>query len=56
MFIGFEVLTAVTVKSTFLLALLADCFMLISCLGYASALKIEAVCFSETSVYFHRTT
>jgi hypothetical protein len=36
--------------------LLATCFMLVSCLAYSSTLKMEARCFSETSVDFQRTT
>jgi hypothetical protein len=55
MFIGFDVLTAVGINSVLLLALFADCFVLISCLAYASTLKMEAICFSETSVYFYWT-
>jgi hypothetical protein len=34
-------------------ALLAACFMLVSYVTYSSALKIEAICFYETSVDFH---
>jgi hypothetical protein len=30
--------------------------MLVSCLAYFSTQKIEAICSSETSVDFHRTT
>jgi hypothetical protein len=30
--------------------------MLVSCLAYSSAQKIEEICSSETSVDFHRTT
>jgi hypothetical protein len=37
-------------------ALLVTCFMLVSFLAYSSTLKIEAACFSETSVDFQRTT
>jgi hypothetical protein len=37
-------------------AMLASCFMLVSCLTYSSTLKIEAKCYSETSVGFQRTT
>jgi hypothetical protein len=36
--------------------LLVACFMLVYCLAYSSTLKMEAICSSETSVYFHRTT
>jgi hypothetical protein len=35
---------------------LAACFMLISCLTYSLALKLEATFFSETSVDFQWTT
>jgi hypothetical protein len=38
------------------LALLAACFMLVSCTAYSSTLKMEAICSSEMSVDFHRTT
>jgi hypothetical protein len=34
----------------------ATCFELVSCLAYTSTLKMEATCFSETSVAFQRTT
>jgi hypothetical protein len=37
-------------------AVSAICFMLVSFLAYSSTLKIEATCFSETSVDFQRTT
>jgi hypothetical protein len=30
--------------------------MLVSCLAYSSALKIEAICSSETSIDFHGTS
>jgi hypothetical protein len=39
-----------------LLALLAACFMIVSCLAYSSILKMEAICSSETLVDFHPTT
>jgi hypothetical protein len=32
----------------------AICYMLVSCLAYSSTLKIEATCYSETSVDFQR--
>jgi hypothetical protein len=32
------------------------CFMLVSGLAFTSTLKMEATCFSETSIDFHRTT
>jgi hypothetical protein len=35
---------------------LAVCFMLISCLAYSSALKMELTCSSETLVGYQRTT
>jgi hypothetical protein len=31
-------------------------FKMVSCLAYSSALKMDATCSSETSVYFQRTT
>jgi hypothetical protein len=34
---------------------LPPAFMLVSCVAYSSALKMEATCSSETSVNFHRT-
>jgi hypothetical protein len=37
-------------------ALRATCFTLVSWLGYSSTLKMEAPCFSETSIDFRRTT
>jgi hypothetical protein len=37
-------------------ALPATCCMLISCLTYSSTLKMEVICYSETSVDFWRTT
>jgi hypothetical protein len=75
--VGFEVLTAVVMKSTILLdttpcsslkvnrrfwgthrALLCSppAFTMVSCLAYCSALNMGAICSSETSVDFHRTT
>jgi hypothetical protein len=33
-------------------ALLATCFMLVSCLAYSSTLKMEVTCSSETPVDF----
>jgi hypothetical protein len=38
------------------LHLLATCFTLVSSLAYSLTLKMEATCFSETSVDFQRTT
>jgi hypothetical protein len=35
-------------------ALLATDFMLVSCLAYSSTLKMEEMCFLETSVDFQR--
>jgi hypothetical protein len=67
-FVRFDVLTAVVVKSSVFWdmtpcsllkgnrCLLAICFMLISCLVYSSALKMEATCSSEASTEFQRTT
>jgi hypothetical protein len=37
-------------------AQLGNWFVLISCMAYTSTLKMEATCFSETSVHFRRTT
>jgi hypothetical protein len=37
-------------------ALLANCFMLLSCLAYSSTLKMKAQCTSETLVDFQHTT
>jgi hypothetical protein len=37
-------------------ALLATCFMPVSFLSYSATLKMEAICSSETSVEFQRTT
>jgi hypothetical protein len=34
----------------------APTFTLVSCSAYSSTLKMEAICSSETSVYFQRTT
>jgi hypothetical protein len=36
------------------IALLATCFMLVSCLGYSSTLKVEETCSSGMSVIFNR--
>jgi hypothetical protein len=36
--------------------MLANCFVLVSCLPYSLTLKMEATCSSETSVDFQRTT
>jgi hypothetical protein len=36
--------------------LLDTCLMLVSCIAYSSTLKMEAMCSSETSGYFQRTT
>jgi hypothetical protein len=61
---GFEVLTAVVMKSFIFLDItpcrqlnlgLAPAFTLVSCSAYL-ALKMEAICLSETSVDFQRTT
>jgi hypothetical protein len=37
-------------------ALLAKCFMLISCLAYSSTMMMEATYYSDMSVHFQRTT
>jgi hypothetical protein len=37
-------------------ALLAVCFMLLSCLAYSLTLKMVAICSPETFVDFHQTT
>jgi hypothetical protein len=44
------------IKQQALVALLADCFMLVSCLAYSQTLNMEATCSSETSVDVHRIT
>jgi hypothetical protein len=36
-------------------SLLANCFMLVSCMAYFSTLKMETRCSSETSSDFHLT-
>jgi hypothetical protein len=36
-------------------ALLAACFMLVSCLAYSSTLKMEAICSSKMQDEFQRT-
>jgi hypothetical protein len=36
-------------------ALLANCFMLVSCLAYSLTLKMEATCFSEMLDAFEET-
>jgi hypothetical protein len=38
------------------LSLLPACFTLVSYLAYSSALKMEAMCSSEVSLDFHRST
>jgi hypothetical protein len=66
-FVGFAVLTAVVMKSTIFWDImpcsplkvnreLPPAFTLVSCLAYSSTLKVEAICSSETSVRFQRTT
>jgi hypothetical protein len=58
----FEVLTSVVMKCTIIWditpcsPLKAPAFTLVSCLAYSSTLKMEAICFSETSVDFQRNT
>jgi hypothetical protein len=67
-YVGFKVLTAVVMK-TFIFwditlcirlklrqSLRYVCFMLIPYLACSSTLKMEAICSSETSVFFNRTT
>jgi hypothetical protein len=61
--VRFEVLTAMVMKSTIFWdttpcsrALLPTAFRLVFCSAYSSALKMEAICSSETSVDFQRTT
>jgi hypothetical protein len=49
--IGFEVLTAVVPKNSIFWDI-----MLVSCLAYSSTLKIQAICSSEMSADFQRTT
>jgi hypothetical protein len=41
---------------SFVQALLATCFTLVSCLAYSSTLMMEATCFPETSTDFQRIT
>jgi hypothetical protein len=66
--VGFEVLTAVVMKSTIFLDIkpcrllkvtrrfgLPPAFTLVSC-SACSTLKMEATCYSKMSVYFKRTT
>jgi hypothetical protein len=38
-----------------LVALLTGCFLLVSCLAFSSAVRMEAVRFSETSLDFYQT-
>jgi hypothetical protein len=40
----------------FISALLATCFMSVSCLAYSSTLKMEGTYSYETSIRFQRTT
>jgi hypothetical protein len=59
-FVGFDVLTAVVMKSSILWNITPPClspaFTLVSCLAYSSTLKMEVTCSSETSVDFQLTT
>jgi hypothetical protein len=55
-YIGFMVLTAVVMKSTFFWLCLLSAFVLVSYSAYSSTLKMEAICSSETSVDFQRAT
>jgi hypothetical protein len=62
--VGFEVVTAVVIKSTIFwditpcspLKVNRRAFTLVSCSAYSSILTMEAICSSETSVDFQRTT
>jgi hypothetical protein len=47
--VGFDVLTPMVMNTT-------TCWMLVLCVAFSSALKMEAVCSLETSVNFYRTT
>jgi hypothetical protein len=44
----------VAVAVAVIAAAAATCFTLVSSLAYSSILKLEAICFSETSVNFSR--
>jgi hypothetical protein len=44
------------IKQRALVALLTDCFMLLSCLAYSGTMNMEATCSSKTSVDFHQIT
>jgi hypothetical protein len=60
--VGFEVLTAVVMRRSVLwdmapcTPLLANSFILVSCLVYSSTLKMEAIFSSKTEVDFQRST
>jgi hypothetical protein len=55
--VGFEVLTAVTMKTLSSGTPRAAWFLLATCLAYSSIPKMEAACSSETSVnFYYRTT
>jgi hypothetical protein len=59
--LGFEAATAVVMKTSIfwsitLCTLFATCIALVSCFAHSSAVKMEAICSSETSVDFQRTT
>jgi hypothetical protein len=59
--VGFEVLTAVVMKSSIFWDITAELYlppslMLVCCLAYSSTLKTEVTCSSETSVHFQRST
>jgi hypothetical protein len=43
-------------KTSSLFAQFVACFMLVSCLAYSSILKMEPICSTEKSVYFHNHT
>jgi hypothetical protein len=53
--VGFEVLTAVVMKSTVFWDI-TPAFMLVSCPSYSSTLKMEAICSSKKLVDFQQTT
>jgi hypothetical protein len=56
-YVGFEVLTAVIMKSTILKETsLPSAFTLIYCSAYFSTMKMEAICSSETSIDTQWTT
>jgi hypothetical protein len=54
--VGFEVLTALLMKTTIFWDITPPVFTLVSCPAYFSTLKMEAIGFSEMSVDSERTT